>query len=329
MSEELKLAPGVYDLEQVEKKSARDGYGDGLLDAARANDEIVVLSADLTESTRTLAFKEAYPERFFEMGVSEQNMMGVAAGLALSGKIPFVSSFAVFSPGRNWDQLRVSVCYAQSNVKVIGAHAGLNVGPDGATHQALEDIAITRVLPHMTVVVPCDYWETRKATFALSRTEGPAYMRFGRDAFPLVTTEHTPFEIGQAQVLREGNDVTLIACGPMVYEALRVATELAAQGIQAEVINNHTIKPLDATTLLVSVRKTRAVVTLEEHQVAAGMGSAVAELLSEFEPVPLKMIGVRNTFGESGSTSELWAKYGLSRDSIKRAALDVCARKKA
>lgn len=327
MTEVILLAPGVYHPEKIEKKSARDGYGDGLLDAARGNEDIVVLSADLTESTRTLSFQETYPDRFFDMGVSEQNMMGVAAGLALSGKTPFVSSFAVFSPGRNWDQLRVSVCYSQSNVKVIGAHSGLNVGPDGATHQALEDIAITRVLPNLTVVVPCDYWETRKATFALSRTLGPAYMRFGRDTFPSVTTENTPFEIGQAQVLREGTDITLIACGPMVYEALIVARMLETQGIQAEVINNHTIKPLDSATLLLSVRKTRAVVTLEEHQVAGGMGSAVVEMLSEYEPVPVKMIGVRDSFGESGSTAELWAKYGLSQENIKRAALDVLARK--
>jgi transketolase len=329
MSLDFHLHPGISQTHQLQKKSARDGYGDGLLDIAQANEDVVVLSADLSESTRVIAFRDQYPDRFFELGVAEQNMMSVAAGLALSGKVPFVSSFAVFSPGRNWDQLRVSVCYSKANVKVIGAHAGLNVGPDGATHQALEDIAITRVLPNIAVVVPCDYWETRKATQALSRWEGPTYMRFGRDAFPLVTTEETPFEIGIAQVLQTGTDLSLIACGPLVYEALKAAHALQQLGIEAEVINNHTIKPLDSATLLTSVRKTRAVVTLEEHQVAGGMGSAVAELLAEYEPVPIQMIGVRDTFGESGTTQELWAAYGLSQETILAAAHAVLARKAA
>ncbi len=311
----------------IEQLPTRNGYGDALLELGETNKDVVVLTGDLAESTRVIAFAKKYPSRFIECGVAEQNMTGIAAGLALSGKIPFVSSYAVFSPGRAWDQVRVSVCINNANVKIAGAHTGVSVGPDGATHQALEDIAIMRVLPNMVVVVPCDYEESRKATFAGAAHKGPYYFRFAREKTPCITTAATPFAIGKAEIFRKGTDVSIIACGPLVYQALVAAQELSKQGIQCEVINNHTVKPLDAKTLLASVRKTRCAITVEEHQVMAGMGSAVCELLSNTFPVPVEMIGMPDSFGESGTPTELLDKYGMSVKAIKTAIKKVLKRK--
>lgn len=292
-------------------KSTRDGYGEALVELGGKNQDIVVLSADLAESTRVKEFSKKFPERFFECGVAEQNMMGIAAGLALSGKIPFVSSFAVFSPGRNWEQLRLSVCYSESNVKIAGCHGGLATGEDGASHQALEDIGLARVLPNLVVIVPGDFWEAKKATWAAARYKGPVYLRFSRGKTALITDEKTPFEIGKAQVLKRGKDISVIGCGPLVYEALQAAEKLAKEGIDCEVVNSATIKPLDKTTILTSGKKTGKVVTVEDHQVIGGLGSAVAELLAEELPLPLLRIGMPDIFGESGADKELLAKYNL------------------
>jgi len=317
----------VYSVKSLEEKATRDGFGDALLEIGKKNSNVVVLSADLAESTRVQQFEKEFPNRFFEVGVAEQNLMGVAAGLALSGKIPFVASYAVFSPGRNWDQLRVSVCYSNANVKIIGGHTGLTVGPDGATHQALEDIAITRVLPNLTVIVPCDYEEARKATVETANKNGAVYLRLSREKSPQLTNEATAFQVGVANILREGLDVTIIGCGPLLGEALKAAEKLADEGIDVEVINNHTIKPLDDKTLLKSIKKTKAVVTVEEHQIIGGMGSSIAELSSQNIPVPIEMIGVRDTFGESGKAAELLEKYHLTEMSIYDAVKKVFARK--
>ncbi len=303
----------------VPQSPTRSGFGKGLVRVGEADPRVVVLTADLKDSTKVGGFATAFPERFVEVGVAEQNMMGMAAGLALSGKVPFVSSYATFSPGRNWDQLRVSVCYSQANVKVVGCHTGLSVGPDGATHQALEDIAITRVLPHLTVVVPCDALQAEQATLALAALVGPAYLRLTREATPLMVTEAMPFEIGKAQVWREGDDVAIIGAGPILYNALFAAAVLAREGIQCTIINSHTIKPLDVETILAAARRCKAVVTVEEHQVAGGLGSAVAELLAEAYPVPVERVGMRDSFGESGEPAELAAKYGLDGPAIVEA----------
>lgn len=320
------IAKNLYH-KKVTRASQRDGYGNGLVKAGRLSARVVVLCADLAESTRSLAFQRVFPDRYIEMGVAEQNMAGVAAGLALSGKIPFISSYAVFSPGRNWDQVRVSIAYSQANVKIAGAHAGITVGPDGATHQALEDIAIMRTLPNMIVVSPADSIETEKAVLAAAKIIGPVYIRFGREATPIVTTSKTPFKIGRAELLKSGRDVTLIACGIMVYEALIAARKLERLGVNVEVLNLHTIKPIDRQTIFRSVKKTGAVVSCEEHQIAGGMGSAVAELLSTHLPVPQEYIGIHDHFGESGKPGELMKKYGLISTDIVRAALRAYRRK--
>ncbi len=312
----------------VKMVPTRNGYGDGVVIEGKKNKNVMVLCCDLTESTRSKGFKDAYPERFLEMGVAEQNMMGVATGLALEGKVPFCSSYAVFNPGRNWDQIRVSVCYNKANVKIVGAHSGISVGPDGATHQGLEDIAITRVLPNMTVLAPCDYEETKKATIAAAKMKGPVYLRFGRNATAVFTTPKTHFEIGKANVFKEGSDVTIIACGPLVYEALLAAKKLASIKINAEVINNTTIKPLDNETILKSVRKTGAVVTVEEHQITGGLGGAIAELTSKNYPVPIEFVGMPDSFGESGEPDELLKKYGMTEKDIISAVNRVLKRKK-
>ena len=309
------------------KLPTRNGYGDALMELGQSNANVVVLTADLAESLRVQTFQEKYPDRFFDVGVAEQNMMGIAAGLALTGKIPFVSSYAVFSPGRSWDQFRVSVCYSQANVKVAGGHTGLSVGPDGATHQALEDLAITRCLPNLTILVPVDAEEARKATLAAASHQGPVYIRLSREPTDSLTTTATPFEIGKAYVMRPGKDLTFIVCGTLMQEALRAADQLATQGISAEVINNHTLKPLDEKTLLTSLQKTGAAVTIEEHQLMGGMGGAVAEMLAQNLPVPLEMIGMHDHFGESGTPSELLEKYGMTAPSIVNAAIQVLARK--
>lgn len=321
------LNPRLFE-KDVEQAGTRDGYGQALLELGESNKDVVVLTADLAESTRVEEFGKKFPERFIECGVAEQNMMGIAAGLALSGKIPFVSSYAVFSPGRSWDQLRVSVCYTEANVKVAGAHTGISVGPDGATHQALEDIAIVRVLPNIVVEVPCDSLEAKKTTLAAASYKGPFYFRFGREKTPIITTDETPFEVGKAQVLKDGDDATIVACGPLVYQSLLAAKQLEDKGINVRVINNHTIKPIDALTLAKAAKETGAIVTVEEHQVMAGMGAAVAETLAKNYPVPMEFIGVQNTFGESGNTNELYEKYGMSPDAIFKAVENVLKRKK-
>jgi transketolase len=301
---------------QSEMKSCRDGYGEALLELGKKNKNVIVLCADLEESTRTIDFAKKYPKRFVEVGVAEQNMAGIAAGLALEGKIPFMSSFAVFSPGRNWEQIRVSICYNKANVKIVSSHAGLNVGEDGATHQALEDIATMRAIPNMTVIAPCDYLETKKAVMASAKFKGPIYIRIGREKTPIITTKRSGFQIGKAQILRQGKDVTIIACGPMVYEALKAAEELAKQKISVEVINCHTIKPIDKNTIIKSAKKTKRVVTVEEHEVNGGLGSAVAEVLSQNYPVKMEIIGVPDKFGESGTAKQLLDKYGLNYKNI-------------
>ncbi|HYD35637.1 MAG TPA: transketolase C-terminal domain-containing protein [Vitreimonas sp.] len=307
--------------------SIRDGFGIGLLEMAKKKPEIVALCADLTESVRLLPFKAKYPQRFIEIGVAEQNLVGVAAGLALAGKIPFAASYAAFSPGRSFDQLRVSVCYSNLNVKLIGGHAGLTVGPDGATHQMLEDLALTRSLPNLTVVVPCDQEEARKATHAIAKHLGPCYLRLSRDKSPVVTKTETPFSLGKAVVLQPGKHVTLFACGIMVAEALQAAEHLKKHDVVAEVINIHTLKPLDKYAIVKSAQKTRAVVTAEEHQLAGGLGSAISEVLAESCPTPLERVGIRDQFGESGESQELLAKFELTSNDIIKAVWKVLERK--
>jgi transketolase len=308
-------------LNNKQLKSTRDGFGEAMLELGQKNKDVVVVSADLAESTRAHHFAKRYPSRFVEVGVAEQNMMGIAAGLALEGKIPFATSFGVFSPGRNWDQLRVSVCYSNANVKIIGSHTGLSVGPDGASHQALEDIAITRCLPNLIVLAPADFKETKLATIAAAKHIGPVYIRFARQAGPSIS--NGKFAIDKAQILTPGKDITLIGCGPILEEALIAARELAKKKIKLEVINCVSIKPLDKNTILRSVKKTGRVITLEDHQVAGGLGSAVAELLAENLPTPMKMIGVRDQFGRSGEAKELWEKYKMTHPYITKEALNL------
>jgi transketolase len=317
---------GQEDIEQV---PTRNGYGEALVELGEKNSNVVVLTGDLADSTRVAEFQKKYPERFFEVGVAEQNMMGIAAGLGLAGKVAFVSSYATFSPGRSWDQLRVSVAYSKSNVKVAGAHTGVSVGPDGATHQALEDIAITRVLPNMTVIVPCDYLQTRQVTLAAAEIPVPVYFRFTREKSPVMTVPETPFQIGKAQIFRDGTDVAIIACGPVIYNALLAAESLSKEGINVMVINNHTIKPMDVRTIAAAALKCRAVVTLEEHQVQGGMGSAVCEVLSQHVPVPVEMLGMQDQFGQSGEPQELIEFYGMGASSVVDAVKKVIQRKES
>jgi len=322
----LKLNPKLFK-EDIEQVPTRFGYGEGLVIAGKENPNVVALCADLTDSTRTSVFKKEFPDRFVEVGIGEQNMASLASGMAAVGKIPFISSYAMFSPGRNWEQIRTTICYNNQNVKIAGAHSGVSVGPDGATHQAIEDMAITRVVPNMVVIAPCDAIEAKKATISAARHKGPVYIRFTREKTPVMTTEETPFEIGQAEIYREGKDISIIACGPLLYEALKAAEELAKEGIEAEVINNHTIKLMDKETILKSVQKTRCVVTIEEHQAMGGMGSAVSEILSQNYPAPMEIIGVKDRFGESGEPSELLEKFGLTAQNIIESAKKAIKRK--
>lgn len=305
----------------------RDGYGKALLELCEKNENVMVLDADVAKSTRTVWIRDQYLDHFMDMGIAEQDMVGTAAGMALGGMIPFCSTYGVFLAGRAWDQIRTTVCYNNLNVKLGGAHAGISVGPDGATHQALEDVAIMRVLPNMTVIVPCDAEETRKATLAMAQVDGPCYVRFGREAVPVVTDENAPFEIGKANLMRDGFDVSIFANGAMVYEALEAADRLAAEGISAMVVNLHTIKPLDTGCIIEAAKKTGCVVTAEEHQMYGGMGSAVAECLAANCPTPLEMVAVRDSFGESGQPQELMDKYGLNADAIVEKVKAVLARK--
>ncbi len=302
------------DIFEVQKGAAtRDGFGIGVVEAARADARIVVLTADLAESTRAEAFAKEFPERFFEMGVAEQNMAAVASGLAAAGKIPFITSYAMFSPGRSWEQVRTTIALNEMPVVICGMHAGVSVGPDGATHQALEDIALMRVLPHMTVVSPCDAEEARKATLAAATFGRPLYLRFGRSATPLLTTPDTPFSIGKAQVFWRSASpkVALMATGSLVHPALQAARELEAQGIGSVVANVHTIKPLDVDTVLGLARECGAVVSIEEHQAAGGFGSAIAELLSREAPTRMRFVGVQDAFGQSGEPAELIEHYRM------------------
>ncbi|MBU0604726.1 MAG: transketolase family protein [Candidatus Omnitrophica bacterium] len=301
----------------------RDGFGEGLLILGKENKNVVVLSADLTESTRAAWFQKDYPGRFFGMGVAEQDMFGTAAGLALIGKIPFACTFGVFASGRAWDQIRVSIAYMNLSVKIAGTHAGISVGPDGATHQALEEIALMRILPNMTVVVPCDALEARRATVEAAKIKGPVYLRFGRAPVPMITKEEDSFSIGRANVLREGNDITIFACGQMVYEAMLACDELKREGISARLINLHTPKPIDRDVIIRAARETGAMVTVEEHTVLGGMGSAIAEVVAQAYPVPIKMVGVKDKFGVSGDPEQLFEHFGLTPKNIVIAAREA------
>jgi transketolase len=299
-----------------EQEPTRAGFGRGLKKAGEADENVVALCADLTESTQMHHFREAFPERFIEIGVAEQNLVTVASGLARAGKIPFTSSYAAFSPGRNWEQIRTTATLNEQPVKIVGSHAGVSVGPDGATHQMLEDIALMRVLPHMVVVIPGDSVEAEKATQAIAKNGSPSYIRLAREKTPIFSTEQSPFELGKAYVLREGRDVTLLGTGTMTFQLLIAAQLLEKQGMSAEVVHVPTIKPLDETTILASVQKTGRVVTAEEAQVAAGFGGAIAELLSEKKPTPLKRIGMYDRFGESGAPNELLDYFGLTGEKM-------------
>lgn len=310
-------------------KPTRHGFGEALAELGEINENIVAIGADVTGSVMTSFFKEKFPNRFFSVGIAEQNATTIAVGLALSGKIPFFASYAAFSTFRNADQLRISVCYNKANVKIVGGHSGLTVGPDGATHQVLEDLAIVRTLPNMNVVVPCDYEQARKATFAIANIEGPAYIRLSRSNVPLFTDENTKFEIGKIDILQDGNDVALIGCGTMVWQTLLAAEELNEKyGIKATVVNNYSIKPLDEVGIVNIAKKCGAIVTAEEHQIIGGMGSAIAELLAQKFPVPINFIGMQDSFGESGEPNELLDKYKLNATGIVEAALQVIERKK-
>lgn len=322
----LNLNPDLFS-DKLEYAPARRGFGEGLLAAGQSDDSIVALCADLTESTQVHLFAEAFPERFIEIGIAEQNLVTVASGMAAGGKIPFISGYAAFSPGRNWEQIRTTVALNDRPVKIIGSHAGLSVGPDGATHQMLEDIALMRSLPNMTVLAPADIHEAKKATLQMAQLGSPVYMRLPREKSAIVTTQQTPFEIGKAQVVYSGEDLTILSTGVLLYEALLAAKQLADVGVRAEVVNVSTIKPLDKATILESVGRTGAVVSVEEGQLAAGFGGAIAELLGSNLPLPLERVGVDNRFGQSGTVGELWSEYGLDAAGIVKAAQKVVKRK--
>lgn len=312
---------------KLEQEPIRKGFGRGLLEAGKRWENVVAACADLTDSTQMSLFAKEFPERFVEVGVAEQNLVTVGSGLSAMGKIPFVSSYAAFSPGRNWEQIRTTICLNDRPVKIIGSHAGVSVGPDGATHQMLEDLALMRVLPTMVVIAPCDSVEAEKATIAMATDKRPNYMRLAREATPVFTTQETPFEIGKAYVFAKGADVTLIATGTMTYHALAAVELLYKDGIEAEVLHVPTIKPLDAPAILKSVRKTGAVVTAEEGQIIGGLGGAVAELLSEEYPVPMQRVGMRDRFGESGAPDQLIEHFGLDAKHIRLAAHAALDRK--
>lgn len=322
INDAVKLNPKLFESD-IELKPSRDGFGEGLVEAGEENPAVVALCADLTESTRMQAFKDRFPDRFIEVGVAEQNLVTIASGMAHEGKIPFTSSYATFSPGRNWEQIRTTICYNNNNVKVVGSHAGVSVGADGATHQATEDLAIMRTLPNMVVLSPTDSIEAKKATIAASKLLQPTYIRLSRDKVPTITTDDTPFEVGKAQVFFEGKDVTIIATGQMVYMALLAAKELDEQKISARVINVSSIKPIDKKTIINAAEETGAIITAEEHQVTGGLGGAVAEVLSQNYPVPMKIIGIEDRFGESGPPQELLKKFGLTKESIIAGVLQV------
>jgi len=331
LNPDLKLNPAIFDAD-VDQKPTRDGYGEALVELGEKNKNVVVLSADLTESTRAEGFANKFPHRFFEVGVAEQNMATIAAGLGISGKIPFISSYATFSPGRNWEQIRTTISYNDSNVKIAGHHAGISVGPDGATHQAIEDIATMRVMANMKVIVPCDVFEAKKATVAATKIWGPMYLRFAREKTPVITTAKTPFIPGKAEIYwlpsnRTKPTVAIFACGALLHKALLAARDLEKEKISPVVLNIHTIKPLDDKKILEIARKVGAIVTVEEHQTSGGMGGAVAEFLAKHAPVPMEFIGMQDTFGESGEPSQLIEKYGMGVKDIVKAVKRVLRRK--
>ncbi|MFH1785459.1 MAG: transketolase family protein [Candidatus Micrarchaeota archaeon] len=309
--------------DNIPKKASRDGFGKALVELAEKNPNIWALTADVSESTRTHWFAEKFPDRFVQVGVAEQNLAGVAAGIAACDKIAFISAFAAFSPGRNFDQIRVSICYNKSNVKIHASHAGVSVGPDGASHQILEDIAMMRALPNMVVVVPADVEEAKKATLQSVKYDQPVYIRTSRENTPVFTTPETPFEIGKALVLKDGKDIAIFACGLQVYQALKAAEVLERKGFSAAVINLHTIKPIDIDTIVLYAKKCKFILTAEDHQINGGMGSAVAEVLSEHHPTKMKRLGMRDSFAESGNCTELYKKYGLDAEGIEKAAMGM------
>lgn len=328
LNPKLKLNPKIFN-EDVEQIPIRNGFGEGLLFLGDRNVNVVALSADLTESTRTEAFAKKFPDRYFEIGVAEQNMATVAAGLGVSGKIPFIASYATFSPGRNYEQIRTTIAYNNSNVKIAGHHAGVSVGPDGATHQATEDIAIMRAMPNMLVFVPSDAIEAKKATIAAAQIDGPVYLRFAREKSAVVTTDETPFTPGKIDVFWDSRkpQVAIIACGLLMRNALLAAKELEKEKIGVMVLNNHSIKPTDEKAIVKAAERTGAIVTVEEHQIMGGVGSAVAEVLAKHKPVPMEFVGLRDTFGESGPPEALIEKYGMGVKDIKEAVRKVILRK--
>ena len=317
----------INDIQSTATRATREGFGQGLLELGRSNPKVVGLTADLIESLLMQHFKAEFPERFFEVGIAEANMMGIAAGLATAGKIPFTGTFANFSTGRVYDQIRQSIAYSHKNVKICASHAGLTLGEDGATHQILEDIGMMRMMPGMVVINPCDYNQTKAATIAIAEYYGPVYLRFGRPAWPIFTPENQKFEIGKALHLADGADVSIFATGHLVWTCIEAAKELVTQGISCEVINIHTIKPLDNEAILDSVSKTRAVVVAEEHQRNGGLGDAIANLLAHKMPTPMEYVGVNDSFGESGKPAELLEKYGLGKKDVLWAVRDVLDRK--
>ncbi|MEK7558858.1 MAG: transketolase C-terminal domain-containing protein [Patescibacteria group bacterium] len=324
----LKLNPKIFDA-AVEQRATRAGYGEGLVELGEKNKNVVVLTADLSESTQANGFEEKFPERFFEVGVAEQNMAAIAAGLGVSGKIPFISSYATFSPGKNWETIRTTIIYNKSNVKIAGHHSGVMTGPDGATHQATEDIASVRSWPGLTIFVPCDAIEAKKATIEAAKIDGPVYLRFTRDKTPVITTEETPFESGKSQVFwtSASPQVAIFSMGYMTYHALLAAKELEKEGINSLVINVATIKPLDEKGILEAVGQTKAVVTVEDHQVMGGLGGTIAELLAKNSPTPMEFVGLQDTFAESGKPNEILKKYKMDAPAIIEAAKKVIGRK--
>ncbi len=324
----VKLQEKMFD-EKPEAVPLRNGFGEGLVEAARADANVVGLCADLTESTRMEAFRKEFPNRFVEIGVAEQSLAITASGMAAMGKVPFITSYAMFSPGRNWEQIRTTICYNDRPVKIVGSHAGISVGPDGGTHQAIEDVAIMRVIPKMVVLVPCDTHEAKRATLAIAKAPVPAYLRLAREQTPIMTTLETPFEIGKAYEMwrSDAPQVAFIGCGPLLHNALKAAKQLGEEGIGSVVLNAHTVKPIDGETIVALAKEIGAVVTVEEHQVAGGLGSAVAEVLAEKHPVPIEFVGVRDQFGQSGTPDELIEHYGMGMTHIIDAARRVIGRR--
>lgn len=315
------------EIEILGHKDTRSGFGEGLAELGRTNPNVVALCADLTGSLKMDAFLKENPNRFFQIGIAEANMMGIAAGMTIGGKIPFTGTFANFSTGRVYDQIRQSIAYSQKNVKICASHAGLTLGEDGATHQILEDIGMMRMLPNMTVIVPADFNQTKQATLAIADHQGPVYLRFGRPVMPIFIKPDATFVIGKADIIKEGTDLTIIACGHLVWKSIEAIAILEERGISVELINMHTIKPLDEKAILTSVSKTKCVVTAEEHMLNGGLGEAVSQVLSRFMPTPHEFVGVNDTFGESGTPMELMTKYGIDSENIVNAALKVIARK--